>query len=262
MKRYLRIYLSFIKINFTLLFTYRASFFLTILYTVFWGIIGIFNMYVLTLRISGAYGWSRNELILLAGIYPIFAGTFYLLCASNIGRIPDIVHRGDLDLILTKPIDSQFILSFRFIDFMQVVRICVCLGFVIFFVHAVSFPFTVMSVIVSMLLMIIGMCIIYSVWFGVVTLSVWFTNLSNLRDLLYIFMGSLRYPSNMFLNKTNFFFAFFIFFSLSITIPIRVLLQKANWWEIGVLFVVASGSILLSRIFWKFALRFYTSASS
>lgn len=262
MKRYLKIYLSFIKINFSLLFAYRSSFFWTVLYTVFWGVIGIFNMYVLTSRITSAYGWSRNELILLAGIYPIFAGIFYLLCASNIGRIPDIVHRADLDLILTKPIDSQFLLSFRFIDFMQLARIVVCIGFLIIFTHTIHFPITFLSIATSVLLMIVGMSIVYSVWFGIITISVWFTNLSNLKDLLYIFMGSLRYPSNMFFNKTNIFFAVFIFFSLSLTIPMRILLQKATLWEVLLLFLLAATFVFLSRKFWKLALKSYTSAST
>jgi len=143
MKRYIKIYLQIIKINIVKLFIYRANFFTSLLSSVGWGVVGIFTMYLLTLRIGSAYGWSREDLIILAAIYPAFSGIFYMLFARNIGNLPEIIHSGELDSVLVKPIDSQFFVSTLSIDFIQIFRVILSASFIIIYGHFVPIHITI-----------------------------------------------------------------------------------------------------------------------
>lgn len=262
MKRYIKVYLSLIRFNLSLLLTYRLNLISNILSSLGWAAVGVINMFIITSKVSQAYGWSRNELILLAAVYPIFSGIFYLLVAGNIGEIPDIVNRGELDARLLKPIDSQFLLSTFSIDFIQLARI-VCSGiFMVVFIWISHMVIPWYAWFFGAIFMSFGILIVYSIWYSVITLSVWFTTLSNLKEFLYIFNGALRYPADVFIQKRNILLTPFILFTFSLSVPLKVFFGKIQWYEILLLLFFSIGSFLFTRWFWKFALRFYVSASN
>src|SRR6185312_3229309 len=88
-----------------------------------WGIISIISMYILTAKTSSIYGWNRNELLLLAGVYSVSIGIFHTIFSRNFDRFSKVIHLGDLDSILLKPIDSQFSLSFTLFNYMSITRL-------------------------------------------------------------------------------------------------------------------------------------------
>ena len=261
MKRYIKIYLQIIKINIVKLFIYRANFFTSLLSSVGWGVVGIFTMYLLTLRIGSAYGWSREDLIILAAIYPAFSGIFYMLFARNIGNLPEIIHSGELDSVLVKPIDSQFFVSTLSIDFIQIFRVILSASFIIIYGHFVPIHITIFSLTLSILLCIAGISLLYSIWFLVMTIALWFSTLSNLKDLLYTLVATMRFPADMFYKKQGTLFLILIPFSLALTVPVKVMLERSTLLDLVILLLISSIFFISSRFFWKFALRFYTSAS-
>ena len=261
MKRYIKIYLQIIKINIVKLFIYRANFFTSLLSSVGWGVVGIFIMYLLTLRIESAYGWSREDLIILAAIYPAFSGIFYMLFAKNIGNLPEIIHSGELDSVLVKPIDSQFFVSTLSIDFIQIFRVILSASFIIIYGHFVTIHITIFSLALSILICIAGISLLYSIWFLVMTIALWFSTLSNLKDLLYTLVATMRFPADMFYKKQGILFLILIPFSLALTVPVKVMLERSTLLDLVILLLISSIFFISSRFFWKFALRFYTSAS-
>ena len=107
-----------------------------------------------------------------------------------------------------------------------------------------------------------GIAILYSIWFIVCTLIIWFPRLSNLVDLLYNLNGLARFPPEMIYGLKNFFLLFLIPFTLTIALPTKVLFNRVLNGEIILLTAISFVLFWLSRKFWKFALRYYTSASS
>lgn len=260
--KYLRFYLAVLKINYAKLLTYRLHFFVHTLDSISWGFLGVVNMFIITSKISSAYGWPKNELILLASLYPIFTAIFYTLFSNNIGVIPEIVNRGELDSFIIKPIDSQFHVSIIRMDMVQIIRMIVAFFFILFIINTFHIHITIPSLTLSLFLMVLGIMLMYSLWFGVITISIWFTTLSNLKDLLYFTNGISRYPSEMFYKKGNIFISGLAIFTLALSIPLKTLYGKFNFLEICILTSLSLGFFFFSRWFWKFALRYYVSASS
>ena len=59
----------------------------------------------------------------------IVVGIFHMFFSINMRRLSRIIRWGELDLILTKPLDSQFAVSFWLIDYTMILRIIMAGGY-------------------------------------------------------------------------------------------------------------------------------------
>ena len=109
---------------------------------------------------------------------------------------------------------------------------------------------------------ICSVLILYSLWFLISSTTIWFVKTWNatevLRSLLYV--G--RFPLSSFSWSLRIFFSTVIPIAFITTIPSEVILGRSTIWKVFIELLVAIIFFSSSRKFWKFALRFYTSASS
>lgn len=262
MFKYIRIYILLLKMNLSALIIYRAHFYNSLLASIAWGSFSLYSIVLLTSRSSVVFGWQRNELLLLNGIYGIVIGCFHVIFSRNFDRFSTIIHYGQLDSYLLKPIDSQFLLTFWLFGYATISRVIIALLFTMHMINQMSLHITAGQLFAGMLLAVCGIILLYSIWFIVITLTMWFTRLSNLTELMFTITGTARYSSEMTRQLGYFIFFFFLPLTLIITVPVKVYVGRLETWEVIFLPLLAFGLFCISRIFWKFALRSYTSASS
>lgn len=262
MKKYWRVYKQLLKLNFDTLLTYRANFYNNLISSVAWGLFSLFSIVLLTANSTMVFGWSRNQLLLLNGLYGIIIGLYHVFFSANFERFSNVVHFGQLDSILVKPIDSQFLLSFWIIRFATFSRVIIAMIYTWYISNKLHIVPTITSVSGILILMFFALILLYSIWYMVITLIIWQTRLSNLTELMFSVTGIARYPQEMLHQLTNYVFVFLLPLTLIINIPARVYLGKIQAWDIGWLMAMSLIFFVFSRKFWKFALRFYTSASN
>lgn len=261
MKKYLRIYKTLLLLNLSTLIAYRANFVNSLISSLAWGSFSIISVLLLTAKNSTVYGWSKEELLILIGAYNIFVGIFHLLFSRNFDRFSTLIHYGQLDSILVKPLNSQFLLSLWFFNYTSLFRVLLGIFFTAYMLIQIHAVVSLTALIGFFIFGIFGILSLYSVWFIIVTITIWFTRLSNLIELLYSINGMTRFPQEMFRGlKIGFFFLLPI--TLVITTPTKILLNKLSVVDLLLLFIFSLVLFYLSRKFWNFALRFYTSASS
>lgn len=241
---------------------YRANFVNSVISSVVWGLFSFFTIFLLTSKTNSLYGWSRDELLILTGLYNIMIGFFHMLFSRNFGRFSRIVHLGELDTILIKPIDSQYLLSFWLINYTSIFRIIVGLIFTFFILGKIGAEINLLNVISTLVIFIFSITTLYSIWFSVLTLIIWFTKLDNLIEILFDINGVSRFPQEMFKGISEYLFLFLLPLTLIIVTPSQILLSKLNWFNIILLISLSIALLLFSRKFWKFALSYYSSASS
>lgn len=262
MLQYLKIYRTLIKLNFSSLLAYRFNFISDVLGSVTWGSFHFISIFLLTAKSGSVYGWSREELILLTASFSFIWGFFHIFFGKNFERIADIIHYGQLDQILLKPIDSQFMLSLNFINFTGIVRIIMGVIFIFIILVKNQIRVTLVNIASYLLLVFCGLILIYSLWYIITTLIIWFTRLTNLVDFLFTISGVSRYPPETMKNVGVYFFPILLPVILFVSVPTKVLLHKLLLGDILQLVAATLVFFLASRWFWKFALRYYTSASS
>lgn len=262
MKRYLRVYIKLIHLNAAALIVYPANFYNSLLASIGWGFFSLYSVILLTAQTKGAFGWSREEILLLNGVYGIIIGIFHTVFSRNFGRFSKVVHQGQLDSVLMKPIDSQYLLSFWEFGWVSISRVLMAIGYVIIVSRSLALQTKLIDVFLFAVVGVCGILLLYSIWYMVITFTIWFTRLSNLVDLMFNITGIARYPRSMFAQSAGFAFWFLFPLLLIINIPTKVYLRRIDLGEILLLISIAILFFFGSRIFWKFALRSYTSASS
>lgn len=261
MKRIYRIYKTLLHLNLSTLMAYRANLVNSIIASVGWGVFSIVMIFLLTNKSTAIYGWTRDEIFLLTGFYNIIGGSFHVLFSRNFERFARVMHMGELDMLLLKPVDSQFLLSFWMFNYVGLFRIVLGIlfsGYIVFKLEG-TIPFTFIPL--AVVLSVAGLIFLYSISYILLTMTMWNTNLSNLVGLMYEMNGLTRYPPEIFTQFRNVIVFLILPLTLVVSIPVKSILGKANISDCLLLLSFAILFLLFSRMVWRYALRSYTSAS-
>ncbi|MBI1862570.1 ABC-2 family transporter protein [Candidatus Microgenomates bacterium] len=261
-KRHLKIYRSFCSIGLKNMLAFRFDTWLSIFVaTGVWSFLTVFSMYALTLRTKGVFGWSANELIILACVYNFFIGFVSFLFARNFEEFSELVNHGKLDEIFLKPVDSQFMVSLRKAHITALFRTTIGIIVTAIFLVKLHIRVDLPHIVGFVILTGVGVMLMYSVLFTINTLNIWFTRLDNINQLFYSIRTLGRYPRNAFLQAGEIVFVLVSPLVIPLSTPTRMLLGRATLYEVSELIFATIAMLCVSRIFWKFALRSYTSAS-
>ncbi|MFI5265253.1 MAG: ABC transporter permease [Candidatus Levyibacteriota bacterium] len=259
--RYLRLLKALFGINFSRTLIYKGHFIAETINSVAWGALSIITILLLTQHISTVFGWTRNELILLAVVVNIIYGLLRLFFDINFWRFSEVIHTGELDAVLLKPVDSQFHMSLWFIDIGGILRFIIAVGLTIYLLFAFHFAVTLPNAIFAIILCVAGVTMLYSITYIFLTVTIWYPNLYNLMNVVNGIIGASRYPKEMYISLNGAIFFLLLPIIIIISTPTKSLLGKANYFDSLLLILFTIIFFSVSRVFWKFALRFYTSAS-
>lgn len=262
MRYYWEVYKRLIKINFAAWVVYRGNFLNNLIGDTVWGVFHIVSILVLTSSVSSVYGWSKNELIILTASFSVLWGFFHLFFARNFEEMAEIINLGNLDTYLLKPLDSQFFLSFYYVNFSGFIRTIIGLAVLFYVVLVNKFQISLVNIFNYLILTACGLILIYSVWFLLASVIIWFPRLTNLVYFLFTISGISRYPPETLKQFNTFTFIFLLPLVIFVSTPTKALLNKPVFGNSLILLALTVIFLVASRKFWKFALRYYTSASS
>lgn len=258
--RYFTIYKTLLKLNFSYLAIYKSNLMSSILANSVWGFFSLLLIIILTSKIPSVFGWTRYELFLLFGIYNIFTSIFQFFFTRGFDRFSEIINKGKLDSLLLKPVDSQFLISLSYSNFPVLLRIFLGGGFITYVLMQMHYLPTLIQFFFTLILMLSSIIVLYSVWYIVSTCLIWWSNLSNLVGLMYEINGATRYPQEMYRSVSPMLFYTVLPLTLVATVPTQALIGKATFGNMFLLIFFAVFLLFVSRVFWKYALRFYVSA--
>jgi ABC-2 type transport system permease protein len=223
------------------------------------------SLFVLTL-LSGPSrqlgGWSWSNALVVVGIYTLLDGFTSALLQPNLSRIVNHVQNGTLDFVLLKPVDSQFWLSTRSFSPWGLPGIVAGLLLISWALIHSGEPIRASVVLLAAILIVAAACILYSLWFLLAGLSIWFVKVWNATEVLRYTLVAGRYPITAYPPALRMVFTFLLPVAFLTTVPAEALLGRGSWpWAFGSV-VAAALSLTSTRLFWGVALRHYTSASS
>lgn len=130
--RYMRLLIKLFRYNAAREVEFRANFLILTLVDVIWVVLQIVLIELLFGFTDHIGTWSKAEVLILMGLFRIVKGLFALLFRPNLFQLPILVNREELDKILTKPIESQFLVSLNRVDLAEWAEI-VLGGFILFY---------------------------------------------------------------------------------------------------------------------------------
>jgi len=221
------------------------------------------SLFGLFLFYQGGYtfdGWNWEEALIVLGIFTLLQGFSATFLAPNLNQIVRQVQLGTLDFVLLKPISSQFWLSARTVSPWGLPDLL--FGAIIVGYAGNRLNVAPQAYLLASLPLVFGALSLYSLWFMLGATSIWFVKIYNVTEVLRGLLEAGRFPMAAYPVAYRFFFTFVVPVAFLTTIPAEALLRRAELGWIVSAAVLAIVLLGISSTFWKFALRFYTSASS
>jgi ABC-2 type transport system permease protein len=215
-------------------------------------------------------GWSWREALVVLGLFTSLSGLSSTLLTPNLNRIVEHVKDGTLDFVLLKPVDSQFWLSVRRFSPWGIPDTLFGMGLVGYGIcgaygtgGAAGTATPLVNLLTALPALLCCVVILYSLWFIMATTTVWFVQIYNVTEVLRSLLDAGRFPIDAFPSGAyRIVFTFVVPVAFLTTVPARAVLGVAHGTDWLLSAAVATVLFSCSRAFWRFALRFYTSASS
>jgi ABC-2 type transport system permease protein len=207
-------------------------------------------------------GWRQEELLALVGVFLLVGGLINVVIRPSMERLMEGVRLGTLDFTLTKPVDSQLLVSVRQVDVWKLVD--VCLGGLVLVIAIVGLGQRIGAdrALLFGLLVLAGVAIIYSFLLFLSTLAFWLVRLENILVIFATMYEAGRWPVGIYPPWLRATLTLLVPVAFAITVPVETLVGRAE--PIGVIATLLLAGVFLvaSRWFWRIGLRHYTGASA
>jgi ABC-2 type transport system permease protein len=207
-------------------------------------------------------GWTWMQAMVVVGAFTALEGLQSCVMTPNRIQISEAVREGGLDFVLLKPIDSQFWMSVRNWSLWGVPNIVLGIGLMAYAGAKMDPSTSLARFALAMGLLALGAIILYALGFMLSTISIWFVKLHNITYAMEALLEAGRYPIAAYPQAYRVLFTFVIPVALMTTVPAQAIAGTLEPAWLGGAVLAAFGLLLASRWFWRFALRWYGSASS
>lgn len=261
MRRFGAIYAKFLTSSIQRDLEFKANFFANVAQNILWISFFVFLLRVVFTNTSSVAGWTEGSAYVLAATV-FFTYSFCIMVFSvNLMEIPEKVRKGTLDFDLLKPVDSQFLVSIRKFHFDEFGTVLGGLIILIVGLNMLDVVPTFANTLMYIVMCICAVLLFYSLQFALMTLGIWLVRVDNLWALGEMIYYVARFPVDIFRSPFRLILTYYIPIAFIATEPTRMLLGQSSWaaplWAIG----WTAAALLVSRAFWRFASRHYTSAS-
>ena len=264
MRRYFEIYGIMLRNSLIREMSFKANFVLWMLVEVLWFLGQIVFFGIIFGQVDRIGDWSKWEVVLLVGTHQLIAQLFQAFFFTNLSNVPELVRLGKLDSLLVLPLDSQFAVSTKQFGLDSVLN--AMLGGVVVIVSLGKLHLVpgVGSIFLYAVAVVFGIAIHYSIMLSLAAVSFWIVRAQGLVYGYFNFLNIARFPDVIFPRLFRFIFSWIIPVIIVANIPARLLLKPMEQpaWLVMQLVVAGTMAFCASRIFWRFALTRYASASS
>jgi ABC-2 type transport system permease protein len=263
-RRYIDIYSIMLRNSLIRELSFKANFLLWMIVEVLWFCGQIVFFSIIFGNVDRIGDWTKWEVVLLVGTHQIIAQLFQAFFFVNVANIPELVRTGKLDSLLVLPIDSQFAVSTKQFGLDSVVNAALGGAVVCVSLARLGFVPNVSAILLYLVALGFGVTVHYSIMLSLAAVSFWIVRAQGLVYGYFNFLNIARYPDVIFPRLFRIIFGWIIQVVIVANIPARLLIKSVgqSGWLMFQLVVAASIIFWLSRLFWRFALRHYSSASS
>lgn len=255
--RYFKLEWLFLKMNIIATSKYGISYFLSILYELMNGFMNIIYFYIMFKSINMIGLWRREDIFLLV-IIGYFIDVVCVMLFIGTSSIPEYISTGTLDVLLTKPINHQFLLCFRRPNSVQIIN--VLLSVFLMIKYMIDERPSIISVFLFWISLFFSVILMYLIVSTFVYFSFWTVKVGNAWELIEKFNSVSNKPGTIYPKLFRLFLTFIIPSIVIINFPVEVL-SFQNYMliltkTIPITFVI----FIFNRIIFKFGLRHYSGA--
>ena len=278
---YTKVFATFARNSLIRDMTFRTNFVLQCISSLGWTAMNV-GFYLIifqyTNTIGADSGWDREKFFLFIATTWFINSLVQAFFMPNAEEFSEMIRTGGLDFALLKPIDTQFLVSFRRIDWSALSNFFA--GLVIASVSLVRLANrdegamvpSLLSLVLYVVFIVCGVTIMYSLMISLSATSIWLGRNQTLYNFWFYITNFSRYPMEIYNRGWGAplygFFTFVIPVLLVVNVPARLIAKPIDprtheeWFFVGWALVATMLSVMASRWVFRKALLSYRSASS
>jgi viologen exporter family transport system permease protein len=259
---YLRLFGVFLKVGVLNELEYRVNFYVQVLQAGVGLVTGLAGLGIVFSHTDNLGGWRPAELLALLGIFFLVNGTIQLVIQPSMQRFMEDVRQGTLDFTLTKPEDSQVLVSIRQVEIWKVVN--VFLGLIILGIALVQLQVAVGAgqALAFGVTLLAGGAIVYSFYLFLATTSFWFVRVENVLVIFQSMYQAGRWPVGIYPWWLRSALTFIVPVAFATTVPAEAIAGRLTWQTLALALGLAVAMLVGTRWFWRVGVRRYSGASA
>jgi ABC-2 type transport system permease protein len=278
---YWSVFLTFARNSLVRDMTFRANFLIDAATSVTWMAMNL-GFYLLIFRYTREIAdWDQYEFFAFLATTMIVNSLVQSFFMPNCEELSELIRTGGLDFALLKPIDTQFLISLRKIEWSSLSNFAagaVLLGVSLYqMTHRAEDTLVLSPFAIALygFFVLCGVAIMYSTMISLAATSIWLGQNRSLYDFWFYITNFSRYPMEIYEgtwgNPLRFVFTFVLPILLVVNVPARVIASPfgagavataQTWYLCGFTLLATALSFAASRWLFQRALRGYRSASS
>jgi len=161
-----------------------------------------------------------------------------------------------------RPVYSQFLVSLRTLKPAELVNVLVGLALTVYAGNLSGVRWSLINISEALLFGACGLMVLYAIWFLIVTCAFWLVQVDTLDELFFSVSQAAGYPVDFFQGGVRTLLTYVVPVAFATTFPTQALLGRADAHLLPVGFLLTAVALLATHLFWRFATRSYSSASS
>jgi ABC-2 type transport system permease protein len=241
---------------------YRANFFVAIVQSLLGVAVALAVLALVYSKTTALNGWTQSELLVVLGIQILLGGVIHATVQPNMERLTQEVQDGKLDFALTKPADSQLLVSLRELRLWQLVDVVSGAVVVGVGVSRLQTSVGVGHAFAFLALLLIGATLLYCFWLILATGSFWVVNMWFLSEMFEGIYQVGRWPIGIYPGWLKYSMTYLVPIGFAVTVPAEALTGRLGWTTVVIAVVFSIAVVAIARWFWRFGLRRYSGASA
>ncbi len=272
---YLRVFGIFVRNNLVRAMSFRANFIIECISSISWTLMNL-GFYLLVFQQVGELvhrsGWGQYQFFVFLATTMLVNSLVQAFFMPNAQEFSELIRTGALDFALLKPIDTQFLVSLRRIEWSSFSNFAVGLGLLGFslwkLTTAPENPLVIQPIVFVLypFYVLCGIAILYSLMISLAATSIWLGRNQTLYNFWFYITNFSRYPMEIYQSflPLKWFFTFAIPILIVVNVPARMMAMplKSDWFLPLFAIVATILSFVASRAVFLLALKSYRSASS
>lgn len=241
---------------------YRVNFFIQLLQSAIAVATGLIGLSLVFGQVDDLAGWSRTELLAVMGVHILMGGVIRSAIQPNMERLMNDVLTGTLDFALTKPADSQALVSVREFRFWQLTDVVVGLAILVVAVAQLQARMEAWQVVAFLLALGMGAIMLYCVWLMVTSIAFWVIRVGDIIELFQGLFAAGRWPVSIYPDWLRTGMTFLVPVAFAVTIPAEAATNRLTPESLLFAFGLTVLFMTLARGVWRLGLRSYSGASA
>ena len=241
---------------------YRVNFFVQVFQSMLALGTGLIGLWLVFSQTDELAGWLPPELLVVMGVHIVMGGLIQTFIQPNMARLMQDVRMGTLDYTLTKPADSQTMVSVREVRIWSLVDVLTGAIVIGVAITQLQRSVGVIDAAAFALAIILGAVMIYCFWLLLTTGAFRVVRVENILELFSGVYQAGRWPVGIYPLWMRGSLTFLVPVAFAVTVPAESLTSRLTPGTLVTAIVFTAVLAVVTRAVWRLGLRYYSGASA